>query len=66
LATQDRKARHIAAVVEVRLYVEERSPASVWASERVLRRELRRAEHMPDAVVQTNGERHAIEVELRP
>jgi hypothetical protein len=57
---------HIAAVVEVRLYVEERSPQSVWASERILRRELPRGEHLPDALVTTIGERHAIEVELIP
>jgi hypothetical protein len=57
---------HVAAVVDVRLYIEGRSPASVWASERVLRRELPQSEHLPDAVVTTDGERHAIEVELTP
>jgi hypothetical protein len=57
---------HVAAVVDVRLYIEGRSPGSVWASERVLRRELAASEHLPDAVVTTDGERHAIEVELTP
>jgi hypothetical protein len=57
---------HIAAAVDVRLYVAERSPASIWASERVLRRELPRGEHLPDALVRTGGERHAVEVELIP
>jgi hypothetical protein len=60
------KLAHIAAVVDVRLYVEERSAESLWASERVLRRELAASEHLPDAVVTTEGERHAIEVELTP
>ena len=57
---------HVAAVVDVRLYIQGRSPGSVWASERVLRRELTASEHLPDAVVTTAGERHAIEVELTP
>ena len=56
---------HIAAVNEVRLYVQERSPQSEWTGERRLAQEREEAqEHLPDAVVLTAGERHAIEVEL--
>lgn len=56
---------HIAAVNEVRLYVQERSPESEWICERRLAQERsERAEHLPDAVVCTAGERHAVEVEL--
>jgi len=59
------KLHHLAAVNEVRLYVAERSPASEWTCERRLAQEREnRTEHLPDAVVHTDGQRHAIEVEL--
>lgn len=59
------KLPHIAAVNEVRLYVAERSPASEWTCERRLAQEREdRREHLPDAVIETAGERHAVEVEL--
>lgn len=55
---------HICAVNDVRLHIEARSPDSVWVCERRLAREGDRRAHLPDAVVVTGGERHAIEVEL--
>jgi hypothetical protein len=55
---------HVAAVNHVRLHVESRSPASEWVPERVLVRERGPGEHLPDAVVVTDGQRIAIEVEL--
>ena len=59
------KLPHIAAVNEVRLYVAERSPTSEWTCERRLAQEREsRAEHLPNAVVHTASERHAVEVEL--
>jgi hypothetical protein len=55
---------HVAAVNDVRLHVQSRSPASEWVPERVLARERRSGEHLPDAVVVTGGQRVAVEVEL--
>lgn len=56
---------HVAAVNRVRLHVEARSPESEWVCERVLAREREsRREHLPDAVVLTDGRRVAVEVEL--
>lgn len=57
---------HISAVNDVRLHVQARSPGSVWVCERRLAREHDRRAHLPDAVVLSGGERHAIEVELVP
>jgi DNA-binding MarR family transcriptional regulator len=57
---------HIAAVNEVRRYVAQVSPASLWVPERQLARELDRGAHLPDAVVHTDAERRAIEVERIP
>jgi hypothetical protein len=58
---------HVAAVNEVRLHVEARSPGSLWVPERVLARERSGPrEHLPDGEVHVGGERHAIEVELVP
>ena len=56
---------HVAAVNDVRLHVQRRSPAAEWVSERTLAREREHAtEHLADGVV-VNGERQiAIEVEL--
>ncbi len=55
---------HVAAVSEVRLHVQARSPGSVWVCERTLARERESGEHLPDAVVLLEGQRVAIEVEL--
>lgn len=55
---------HVAAVNDVRLHVQARSPESEWVPERVLAREREPAEHLPDGVVITEGQRVAIEVEL--
>ena len=55
---------HVAAVNDVRIYVERSSPWCEWVCERALLRERSRGEHLPDAVVLLDGQRVAIEVEL--
>jgi hypothetical protein len=55
---------HTAAVTDVRLHIEGRSPGSRWVSERTLARERKGRQHLPDGVVETDGQRVAIEVEL--
>ncbi len=55
---------HVAAVNDVRLHVQDRSPESEWIPERLLARERRAGEHLPDGVVITGGRHVAIEVEL--
>lgn len=55
---------HVAAVNDVRIYVEGSSPRCEWVCERALLRERSRGEHLPDAVVMLDGQRVAIEVEL--
>jgi hypothetical protein len=56
---------HVAAVTDVRLHVQSRSPESEWVCERVLAREKRSPqEHLADALVLLNGRRIAVEVEL--
>jgi hypothetical protein len=55
---------HVAAVNDVRLHIQQRSPASEWIAERTLARDRRAGEHLPDAIVLANGQRVAIEVEL--
>jgi hypothetical protein len=55
---------HVAAVNDVSLHVQSRSPESEWIPERVLAREREPGQHLPDAVVITEGRRVAIEVEL--
>ncbi len=55
---------HVAAVNDVRLHVQARSPESEWIPERHLARERQAGEHLPDAVVLIDGQRVAIEVEL--
>jgi len=55
---------HVAAVNDVRLHVQARSPESEWVGEQPLARERQPGEHLPDAVVVTDGRRVAIEVEL--
>ena len=55
---------HTAAVNDVRLHIQARSPESQWIPERVLARERQAGEHLPDGVVVVDGQRVAIEVEL--
>jgi hypothetical protein len=56
---------HVAAVNDVRLHVEHRSPAAQWTCERLLARTRSTpAEHLPDGVLLHEGRRIAIEVEL--
>jgi hypothetical protein len=55
---------HVAAVNDVRLHIQGRSPESEWVPERVLARDRQAGEHLPDAVVQIDARRVAIEVEL--
>jgi hypothetical protein len=55
---------HVAAVNDVRLHVQVRSPESEWVPERLLARERQAGEHLPDGVVIIEGRRVAIEVEL--
>jgi hypothetical protein len=55
---------HVAAVNDVRLHIAQRSPESEWVSERMLAREREAREHLPDALVISDGRSVAIEVEL--
>jgi hypothetical protein len=55
---------HVAAVNEIRLHVQARSSQAEWVPERVLARDRRSGEHLPDGVVITGGQRVAIEAEL--
>ncbi|TMK40064.1 MAG: hypothetical protein E6G56_08675 [Actinobacteria bacterium] len=55
---------HVAAVNEVRLHIDRLAPAAEWVCERELGRTARRGEHLPDAVIALDGQRHAVEVEL--
>jgi hypothetical protein len=59
------RLRHIYAVSELRLHFSKRLPDARWICERELHRERRhRAVHVPDGVLEVDGERDAIEVEL--
>ncbi len=55
---------HTAAVNDVRLHIQARSPGSEWVSERALARDRGEGQHLPDGVVITDGRRVAVEVEL--
>ncbi len=55
---------HVAAVNDVRLHIQQRSPDSQWTPERTLARDRQAGQHLPDAVVLADGQRVAIEVEL--
>jgi hypothetical protein len=55
----------VAAVNEVRMFVQRRRPEAVWLSERRLACEETRR-HRPDAVVFAEGHEIPIEVELTP
>jgi len=55
---------HRRALNEVRLYLGARAPEGRWVCERVVYRRRDPEDHLPDAVLEIDGERHAIEVEL--
>lgn len=55
---------HRRAVNEVRLHLAEREPEGRWLCERTVFRHRDPADHLPDAVFEVGGERHAIEAEL--
>jgi hypothetical protein len=55
---------HRRAVNEVRLYLAERAPKGRWLCERTVYRQRDPDGHLPDAVFEIDGERHAIEAEL--
>jgi hypothetical protein len=55
---------HVAAVNDVRLHVQDRSPGSEWICERSLARDRIGREHLPDGLALVDGQRVAIEVEL--
>ncbi len=55
---------HRRAVNEVRLYLAARAPQGRWLCERTVYRRRDPNDHLPDAVFEIDGERHAIEAEL--
>ncbi|HET7054208.1 MAG TPA: MarR family transcriptional regulator [Solirubrobacterales bacterium] len=55
---------HRRAVNEIRLHLAERAPRGVWVCERAVFNRRDPEDHLPDAVFETDGERHAIEAEL--
>ena len=55
---------HRRAVNEVRIFLEECEPAGRWLCERTVWNRRDPNEHLPDAVFESGGERHAIEAEL--
>jgi hypothetical protein len=55
---------HRRAVNEVRLHLAERAPQGRWLCERAVFRRREPDDHLPDALFEIEGERHAIEVEL--
>jgi hypothetical protein len=59
------RLRQIAAVNELRLYLSKRLPDARWVCQRELHRARpNRAVHVPDALLEVDSERHAIQVEL--
>ena len=55
---------HRRAINEVRLHLAERAPQGRWVCERTVFRQRDPEDHLPDAVFEIGGERHAIEAEL--
>ena len=55
---------HRRAVNEVRLFLTDRAPQGRWLCERAIHRRRDAGAHLPDAVLEIDGERHAIEAEL--
>jgi hypothetical protein len=59
-----RSLPHRRAINETRLFLCERAPAGRWSSERAIHGVAGSVDHVPDALFEVDGERHAIEVEL--
>lgn len=55
---------HRRAVNEIRLHLADRAPRGRWHSERAVIRRRESDAHLPDALFEIDGERHAIEAEL--
>jgi DNA-binding Lrp family transcriptional regulator len=55
---------HRRAINQVRLHLAERAPEGRWVCERTVFRRRDPEDHLPDAVLEIGGERHAIEAEL--
>jgi hypothetical protein len=55
---------HRRAVNEIRLHLAERAAQGVWICERTVLGRRDPSDHLPDAVFEIGGERHAIEAEL--
>lgn len=55
---------HRRALNEIRLHLRDRAPEGRWVCERVVYRRRDPEDHLPDAVFEIGGERHAIEAEL--
>jgi DNA-binding Lrp family transcriptional regulator len=55
---------HRRAVNEIRIHLAERAPEGRWICEREVFNRRDPDEHLPDAVLEIDGERHAIEAEL--
>ena len=55
---------HVAAVNDVRLHIQGRSPESAWVCERALARDRTAGQHLPDGLVVLDGREMAVEVEL--
>jgi len=56
--------RHIAAVNDVRMFVQSRALSSEWVCERAIARDQPSDEHTPDGILMIEQRPHAIEVEL--
>jgi len=55
---------HRRAVNGIRLHLAERAPQGRWLCERTVFRQRDPSDHLPDAVFEVGGERHAVEAEL--
>lgn len=55
---------HRRAVNEIRLHLAARAPQGRWVCERAVFHRRDPADHLPDAVFEIDGERHAVEAEL--
>ena len=55
---------HRRALNEIRIYLSERAPEGRWLCERMVYRRRDPNDHLPDALFEIDGERHAIEAEL--
>lgn len=55
---------HRRAINEIRLHLADRAPQGRWLCERTVYRRRDPNGHLPDAVLEIDGERHAIEAEL--